>query len=116
MTTQLGTAAPLDGRHDLELAKTEVACLNTTPSRPVGGEDIRDLQRLPRHGCGLGGRLQPQIVQWAFDLAQCPGGDLAIERGRLELLVSEQHLDHTDVYLVLQKMGCKAVATMSLTT
>ena len=44
MTAQRRTAAAFDGRHDLELAETEVSGLSVTPGWPVGAEDIRDLQ------------------------------------------------------------------------
>ena len=44
MTAERGAAAVLHGRHDLELAETEVALLSVAPSWPVGAEDIRDLQ------------------------------------------------------------------------
>ena len=44
MTAQRRAAAVLNGRHDLELAETEVATLLVPPGRPVGAEDVRDLQ------------------------------------------------------------------------
>jgi hypothetical protein len=44
MAAQSGAATLLDRRHDLELAETEVAPLSVPPRRPVGAEDIRDLQ------------------------------------------------------------------------
>ena len=37
------------------------------------------------------------MFQWAHDLTKRARGDLGVQRGGLELLVSEQHLDHTDV-------------------
>ena len=56
MAAERGGAAALDGRHDLELAETQMACLGLTPSRPVGAEDIRDLQRVTRHASAPGSR------------------------------------------------------------
>ena len=53
VTAQRRTAALFDGRHDLELAEAEVSGLRTTPRRPVGAEDIRDLQVGARHARGL---------------------------------------------------------------
>ena len=44
MAAERSAAAVLHGRHDLELAETEVAALLVPPGRPVGAEDIRDLQ------------------------------------------------------------------------
>ena len=78
MTAQRRAAALFDRRHDLELAKAEVAGLSVTPSRPVSAEDIRDLQGGASHERGLGGRFDLQVLQWAFHLAQEFGRDLAI--------------------------------------
>ena len=44
-----GGAAGLDGRHDLQLAKAQMAGPGPAPGRPVGAEDIRDLQSFARH-------------------------------------------------------------------
>ena len=44
MATERRRAAALDRRHHLELAEAQMAGLGTTPGRPVGTEDIRDLQ------------------------------------------------------------------------
>ena len=54
MAAQRRAAAAFDGRHDLELTETEVSGLRVTPVRPVGAEDIRDLQGGRRHGLSLG--------------------------------------------------------------
>jgi hypothetical protein len=44
VTAERSTAAVFHSRHDLELAETEVTALLVAPGRPVGAEDIRDLQ------------------------------------------------------------------------
>jgi len=44
MATERGAAAVLDGLHDLQLTEAQVSGLSTPPGRPVGAEDIRDLQ------------------------------------------------------------------------
>ena len=49
MAAERGAAALLDGRHDLQLAEAEVPALVLSPSRPVGAEDIRDLQGVAWH-------------------------------------------------------------------
>src|SRR5207302_10004490 len=68
-----GAAAALfDGRHDLQLAETQVTALVMPPGRPVGAEDIRDLQGGAFHArlrCGGGAWLQ-----WTDHLAQDLGG------------------------------------------
>ena len=73
LTVQQGTAerraaALFDSRHNFELAQAEVAGLSVTPSRPVGTEDIRDLEGRTRHARALIGRPDLQIFQWALHL------------------------------------------------
>ncbi len=47
--TERRGAAALDGRHDLQLPDTNVAPIRFTESGAMVAEDIRDLQRWPRH-------------------------------------------------------------------
>ena len=75
-----------------------MAALVLPPRRPVGAEDIRDLQGGTIHArlrcrCGPG-------LQGADHLAQDLGRDMGVERCCLELLVAEQHLDHADIHLL----------------
>src|SRR5215472_7432428 len=60
------------------------------------------------NGGASAGHLQ-QKVERACHLAERVDGDAGVERRRIELLVSEQHLDDADIGLLLQKMGGKAV-------
>ena len=53
--------------------------------------------------------LQRDMLQRAHDLTDRLGGDPRIERGVLEFGVTEQHLDHPDVGVLLEQMGGKAV-------
>ncbi len=48
MPAESRRAAALDGRHDRQLAEAHVAGVGAAPSRPVGAEDIRDLDRWAR--------------------------------------------------------------------
>ena len=57
-----------------------------------------------------------QILQRTDHLTQQISSDLCIKCGGLQLLVSEQDLDHTDIDLLFEQVGCKAVAPMSPTT
>src|SRR6516164_9748375 len=50
-----------------------------------------------------------QEVERACYLAERADGDARVERRRIELLVSEQHLDDADIGLLFQEMGSKAV-------
>src|SRR5687767_9545306 len=54
-----------------------------------------------------GGRRHGALLERAPDFADGPGGDLAIERRGAELLVPEQHLDDTDVDLLLAPVGAE---------
>src|SRR5665213_3348976 len=63
-------------------------------------------------GLASGGRLglrQCDAVQRAHDLLYRLGGDARVERGGVELGMAEQHLDHPDIGVLLQKMRRKAV-------
>jgi len=56
-----------------KLIQAQVAMLALAPGRPVGAEDIRDLQQWAWHDCTLPGR---QHFQRTDHLAQQVGGDL----------------------------------------
>src|SRR3954452_17813962 len=55
-------------------------------------------------------RQRREPIERAHDHADGVGGDARIERRGLELGVPEQHLDHADVDVLLQQVGCEAVA------
>jgi len=55
MATQRRAAALFNGRHDFELTQAQMTALGLSPSRPVGAEDIRDLQGGACHGHALRG-------------------------------------------------------------
>jgi len=79
VSAQRRAAAVLDGRHDLELAETEVTVLLAPPCRPVGAEDIRDLQAWHESVLRRSG-----TVQGIDELAQRCGGHVGIEGRGLE--------------------------------
>src|SRR6266851_3675352 len=115
MAAESRRAAALDGRHDLQLAEAHVTGVGSAPRRSVAAEDIRDLQRRTRHGRrGSAGRLtvlevRSETLQWAHDLADRLGGNAGVERRGIELGVSKQDLDHTDIDVLLEQMRGKAV-------
>ncbi len=83
--------------------------IGSTPSRPVGAEDVGDLQTIPGHDAtGSGGR-RLQMLERALDRMQGGTGDLGVTRRAVEFLVPEQHLDHPDIDLLLQEMGGEAM-------
>ena len=75
VSAQRRGAALLDGRHDLELAQAQVPALRLAPGRPVGAEDVGDLQGGPRHarrpyaGCSVSSGLttsrRRSVATWA---------------------------------------------------
>src|SRR6266481_4670022 len=60
---------------------------------------------------GLRGRLDRryEMLEWAGDFPKRFEGDTGIERCCIELLMSEQHLDHADVGLLLEQVGGEAM-------
>src|SRR5487761_2246593 len=89
------------------MPQAQVAVLSLTPGRPIGAEDIRDLQGTTPHGGGLRGR---QPLQGADHLAQQVSGLLCRERRGIKLLVPEQYLYHADIHLLFQKVRGETVA------
>ena len=77
----------------------------------MGAEDVRHLQGTRPHGGGL---LRLQCFQRADHFFEHLGGYLGIERRGLQLLVAQHDLNHPDVDLLLQQMGCKAVAPIPM--
>src|SRR4030095_2572556 len=109
-------AAALYRRHHLHRVETDMAGVGLTPGRSMAAENIRDLQNRARPArCALGGwvvtlTLQRDMLQRAHDLTNRLGGDPRIERRVLEFGVTEQHLDHPNVGIVLEQMGGKAMS------
>src|SRR6202022_2199449 len=58
--------------------------------------------RLPR-------QVEAEPLQRAFDVADRVDGDAGVERGRLQLGVSEQDLDHANVDVLFEQMRREAV-------
>jgi len=86
------------------------------PGSPVAAEDVRNLKRGTRHGprrLSLGLVLflldQAEPVQRAHHFADRAGGHARVKRRRVELRMSKQHLNHTNIDILLQKVGGKAV-------
>ena len=86
------------------------------PGSPVAAEDVRNLKRCTRHGprrlrpwAPLSSSDQAEPVQGAHHLADRAGGHARVERRRVKLRVSKQHLNHTNIDILLQQVGRKAV-------
>src|SRR3982075_4510200 len=92
-----------------------MAGIGSAPCRAMIAEDIRDLQCRTRHARrALSGRLglldlAGDMLQRAYDLPDRLGGDAGIERRGIEPGVPEQHLDHSDIDVLLEQVGGEAV-------
>jgi hypothetical protein len=53
--------------------------------------------------------VEAQPLQGTRDVADRVDGDAGVERGRLQLGVAEQHLDHPDVDVLFEQMGGEAM-------
>src|SRR5262244_2141432 len=51
-----------------------------------------------------------QVIERALDLGDQPGRNAGVAGRRLQLLMSEQRLNHANVRAALKQMGCEAVA------
>ncbi len=112
MAAKGGGATILDGGHHLQLWKVQMAVICPAIGRPVGAEDIRDLQSGSGHeGPGLSGTglLARQQIKWAGHVLDRFGRHLGIDRRRLQFGMTKQHLDHPDVCPAFQQMGGEAV-------
>ena len=49
VTAERGGATGLDRRHDLQLVEAHVTGVGLSPRRPMGAEDVGDLEGRPRH-------------------------------------------------------------------
>ena len=90
-----------------------MASIGFTPSGPVVAEDVRNLQHWTGHqrraSSGRLVLLADEMIERAGDVADRIGRDLRVARRRVELGMSEQHLDHPNIDILLQEMGGKTV-------
>src|SRR6516164_5602904 len=115
-------ATALDRTHHLQLVEAHMPAVGLTPSRTVIAENVRDLQSWSSHGRGATASTAPRCLAWhACGAARSghragsrswdqPGGNAGVAGRRLQLLVSEQRLNHANVRAALKQMGREAVA------
>jgi hypothetical protein len=110
--------AGLDRRHHLQLGQADMPGIGLPPRRPTGAEDVSELQRGTGHtappSAGSVALQNPilqrlHLLEGADGAPDCLGGDMGVTRRGAELGVPEQHLDHPDVGVGLQKMDGEAV-------
>src|SRR5208337_4083617 len=58
---------------------------------------------------GAFGLQRGQAIQRAHNVPDGVGGNARVERGRVELGVAQQNLDHANVDVLLEQVRCKAV-------
>ena len=89
MPAQRRRSAGFDRRHDAALSVGQTAGLIDTLGGAVAAEDVRHLDRRPRHRPRSARRLQ-QNIERARHLADRADGDAGVKRRGVELLVSER--------------------------
>jgi len=96
MSAERRRTAVLDGAHHLELEQADVTAVGMTPRGPVVAEDVRDLQSWTGHLGPLRWRLvlllrhqRREPLERAHDLTDDVGGHLGVERGGVELGMSQ---------------------------
>ena len=103
--------AALDRTHHLHLATADVPLVGFTPRGAVIAENVRDLQSWTLHDPrplrrrrlllpGLGQRAQ--IVERAHHAGDHARGHARVARCRLQLVVSEQRLDGTNIHTAIE--------------
>ena len=121
--------SPRSARHGRRAPRSGRSRSPTSPSTGRGSRDRRWPCATPPHGRerrrrppGGGRAMRPwsggrrsarevdaQPLQRALDVADRVDGDAGVERRRLQLGVSEQHLDHANIDALLEQMGGEAV-------
>src|SRR6202022_3776146 len=94
-----------------------VTAVGMTPRGSVVAEDVRDLQSWTGHVDPLRWRLVlllrhqwRESVQRAHDLTDDAGGHMGVARCGVELGMSEQNLDHTNIDVLLEQVRGEAVS------
>src|SRR6516162_116913 len=95
----------------VRLACPALALRHAAPwARKTSATSRRGRATRPRSGGRRSAReVKAEPLQRALDVADRIDGDAGIERRRLELGVSEQHLDHADVDVLLEQVRGEAV-------
>jgi hypothetical protein len=122
MSTQYSGAAALDGRQHLEMLAADPATTGFDKSLSRHPDEIGHLQRRPAHlGVSrrlvfLAGARQRQRIQGTDGGAEMAVGKVQVNRGFFQIVVTEEHLNGTQVGTRFEQMSGKTMATMSLKT
>ncbi len=121
VTAERRRAAALDCTHHLHLVEAHVARVGQTPSGTVVAEDVRDLQSWTGHETGATSPAAASLprflvllrvaqpIERALDGGDQAGGHASVACRRLQLVVSEQRLDRSDIDPAIVEVRCNAV-------
>ena len=113
--TPRGAADP-DRAHHLQLCVAHVSAVGLKPSGAEVAEDVRDFQSGALHKRArllpgiLVGSYRREAIERALDAADYLGRNGDVDRGRLQLRMSEQNLDHADVHILVEQVSCKRMS------
>ena len=117
MPAQGGGAAALDGRQHLEMLAGDPATTRFNELLSRHPDEIGHLQRRPAH-LGVSRRLvflacarQRQRIQRTDGGAEMAVGKVQVNSGFFQIVVTEEHLDGTQVGTRFEQMSGKAMAT-----
>jgi len=136
MPAEHSRAAGFDRAYHFELAKAQMAGVGGAVGCARGAEDVRDLERRSRQDArrsgggggrpglgfagfafggwlwisGLGLRQLWQAVERACDALDELGRDGRVDGRRLQLLMSQHHLDHANIDAVLEQVRGEGMA------
>ena len=115
MSTQGGSPAALDGRQHLEMLAGDPSATRFDELLSRHPDEIGHLQRRPTH-LFVSGRLvflprgpQRQGVQGTGGGAEMAVGKVQVNRGLFQIVVTEEHLDGTQVGTRFEQMSGKTM-------
>ena len=122
MSTQGGSPAALDSRQHFQMLAGDPATTRFNELLSRHPDEIGHLQRRPAHlGVSrrlvfLAGARQRQRIQRTDGGAEMVVGKVQVNSGFFQIVVTEEHLDGTQVGTRFEQMSGKAMPTMSFKT
>jgi hypothetical protein len=115
MPAESRRAAALDRRHHLQLAEAHMASIGLRQAARGRGRcpqppELDGHQRRASSGRLVLLDLANEMIERAGDVADRSGGNLRVARRRVELGMSEQHLDHANIDSSAPRDGWRSCA------
>ena len=111
MTAERSRTTELDRRQHPALGLRQVVMLLELGA--VRSDDISHLERWPPGECRavrhVGSGCLRQPFQWTFRLRNELRADLSVAHRRLDIVVTQQHLDHAEFLPVFEQVSCERV-------